>query len=364
MGLHTGEAVRRGSDYAGAALVRCARLVAVAQGGQVLLSEATATLARDALPDATGLHDVGLFRLADVARPVRLFQLGHARLPAPVERGPVPEPPDGAGGASGDRQASLQPASPGRRPARRRAQPAPPADRPGGPGAGGGGGAPARRRPAAGDARRARRRRQDAPRPARGAPTSWPRRPAPAGLPTVPDGVWFVDLAPLADAALVPQAVGGRRRRPGGARPGADRRRSPRRCARAPCCSSLDNCEHLVDGSAAPRGGPAARPPRGCACWPPAASRCGAAGEVVYRVPPLATPDAAGAAAPERVAEYPAVRLFVERARAVPPGLRRHRRQRGRRRRGLRAPGRGAPGPRAGGGPHARAVRRPSWPPG
>jgi class 3 adenylate cyclase len=53
MALHTGAARLRdeGDDFA-AAVMRCARLRAVAHGGQMLLSGATAELVADQLPDA------------------------------------------------------------------------------------------------------------------------------------------------------------------------------------------------------------------------------------------------------------------------------------------------------------------------
>ena len=54
--LHTGDAqLRDEGNYFGAAVIRCARLRAVAHGGQVLLSGATAELVADHLPDAPSL---------------------------------------------------------------------------------------------------------------------------------------------------------------------------------------------------------------------------------------------------------------------------------------------------------------------
>jgi predicted ATPase/class 3 adenylate cyclase len=82
MGLHTGEAARREGQYVGLALHRCARLAAAAHGGQVVLSEATAALARDALPEHAGLRDLGAHRFKDLPRPERVFQLLHPGLPA------------------------------------------------------------------------------------------------------------------------------------------------------------------------------------------------------------------------------------------------------------------------------------------
>src|SRR5438105_4178098 len=49
MALHTGEADLRQGDYYGTAINRCARLRAIASGGQTLLSDVTADLVRDAL---------------------------------------------------------------------------------------------------------------------------------------------------------------------------------------------------------------------------------------------------------------------------------------------------------------------------
>jgi predicted ATPase len=79
MGLHTGEAEARDGDYFGTTVNRCARLMAVAHGGQVVCSEATAALVRDAFPAV--LTDLGEHRLRDLARPVRVFQVGEGRFP-------------------------------------------------------------------------------------------------------------------------------------------------------------------------------------------------------------------------------------------------------------------------------------------
>jgi len=74
--LHTGEAgMWEGRDYRGAAVNRCARLRAVAYGGQTLLSAATYELVRDALPDGVGLRDLGEHHLKDLTRPERIFQV-------------------------------------------------------------------------------------------------------------------------------------------------------------------------------------------------------------------------------------------------------------------------------------------------
>ena len=75
MGVHLGEVERQGEHYFGAPLYRGARLLATAHGGQVLLSEAVATLVRDALPAGARLRDLEEHRLKDLQRPERVAQL-------------------------------------------------------------------------------------------------------------------------------------------------------------------------------------------------------------------------------------------------------------------------------------------------
>ena len=53
MGLHTGEAHLAGDDYGGFDVNRAARIAAVGHGGQIVLSETTAVLVADALPEGT-----------------------------------------------------------------------------------------------------------------------------------------------------------------------------------------------------------------------------------------------------------------------------------------------------------------------
>jgi predicted ATPase/DNA-binding CsgD family transcriptional regulator len=75
-GLHTGEALLRDEAYyTGAALTRCARLRDVAQEGQTLLSSTTVALIADALPEGALLRDLGTHRLRDLSQPERVFEL-------------------------------------------------------------------------------------------------------------------------------------------------------------------------------------------------------------------------------------------------------------------------------------------------
>jgi predicted ATPase/class 3 adenylate cyclase len=80
MGLHTGSAELREGDYYGPALNRAARLMAAAHGGQVVVSQASADLVRDAPLDPVGFLDLGEHRLRDLGRPEHVFQLTHPEL--------------------------------------------------------------------------------------------------------------------------------------------------------------------------------------------------------------------------------------------------------------------------------------------
>ncbi len=79
MGMHTGSGTpasrAAGADYVGIDVHRAARIAAVAHGGQVLISGATAMLGGDDLPEGTGLRDLGEHRLKDLAQPERIHQL-------------------------------------------------------------------------------------------------------------------------------------------------------------------------------------------------------------------------------------------------------------------------------------------------
>jgi predicted ATPase len=79
--VHTGEAELREGDYFGGVVNRCARLRAIAHGGQTLVSEVTAGITRGHLPAGASLEDRGSHRLRDLAYPVRVYELVHPKLP-------------------------------------------------------------------------------------------------------------------------------------------------------------------------------------------------------------------------------------------------------------------------------------------
>jgi predicted ATPase/class 3 adenylate cyclase len=75
MGIATGEAELRGTDYFGAVLNRAARVMAAGHGCQILLAESTAGLL-----SGVDLVDLGPRRLRDLPNPVGVFQVQAAGL--------------------------------------------------------------------------------------------------------------------------------------------------------------------------------------------------------------------------------------------------------------------------------------------
>ena len=75
MGLHLGEATHRDGDYVGLEVHRAARIAAAGHGGQVLVSQAMAAVLGDRLPEELALRELGEFRLKDFDAPGHLYQL-------------------------------------------------------------------------------------------------------------------------------------------------------------------------------------------------------------------------------------------------------------------------------------------------
>jgi class 3 adenylate cyclase len=84
MGLHAGVCEERDGDYFGPAVNRAARLLAVAAGGQVLVSGVAAELLSDEMPEGVGLRELGTRQLKDLSRPERVYQVEAAFLATPV----------------------------------------------------------------------------------------------------------------------------------------------------------------------------------------------------------------------------------------------------------------------------------------
>ncbi len=82
MGLHTGEPSLTHGDFVGLDVHHAARIMSSGHGGQVLLSRTTHNLVKYNLPDDVSLRDLGEHRLKDLGRPIRLFQAVISDLPA------------------------------------------------------------------------------------------------------------------------------------------------------------------------------------------------------------------------------------------------------------------------------------------
>src|ERR1700730_16585194 len=82
MGVHTGEPQLSSEGYVGIDVHHAARVMSAGHGGQVLLSQATRDLVVHQLPTGVSLRDMGEHRLKDLQRPIHLFQLVIAGLPA------------------------------------------------------------------------------------------------------------------------------------------------------------------------------------------------------------------------------------------------------------------------------------------
>lgn len=74
MGIHSGTAELRDNDYFGGTLNRTARIESAAHGGQILLSQVTQGLLEDDRPEHTAFRSLGSHRLRNLDRPEHLFQ--------------------------------------------------------------------------------------------------------------------------------------------------------------------------------------------------------------------------------------------------------------------------------------------------
>lgn len=155
---------------------------------------------------------------------------------------------------------------------------------------------------------------------------------------TVPDGVWFVELAPLTNPADLPQsvlaAIGAREAalfeatRLDGHDPAAAGRDATARLLETlgtkRALLVIDNCEHLIDAAAAL----ADQLLAGCPDLRILATSrepLSVTGETLCPVPPLAVPHSDlhhHGVDPVETLGYASVRLFVDRANAVRPGFR------------------------------------------
>jgi predicted ATPase/class 3 adenylate cyclase len=82
IGIHVGSADERDGDYFGPTVNRVARLMSIGHGGQVLASDAVREQIHAQLPHDAMFTDLGLRRLKDLMRPEHVWQLTIAALPS------------------------------------------------------------------------------------------------------------------------------------------------------------------------------------------------------------------------------------------------------------------------------------------
>jgi len=277
MGLHTGVCEERDGDYFGPVVNRAARLEAVAHGGQVLVSGATAELLSGALPGDTGLRDLGAHRLKDLGRAEQVFQLEAPHLPssfpqlASLDNPELPNNLPILLSAFVGREAELSRVRELVSSSRLVTLT----------GAGGSG------------------------------KTRLALQAAAEQIGRAPDGVWLVELAPLTDGEQIPAAVAAALAIQDQTGP-VQAEALIRALTAQDTLIVLDNCEHLIDAAAkfceqVMRHCPRVR------ILATSREPLGIDGERVYRVPSLSLPGDVEAV--EEVAASDAVRLFAERAR-------------------------------------------------
>lgn len=287
MALHTGTGELHAGEYksgeyvSGLTLSHTARLLSLAYGGQILVSNATQELVGDDLPAGVELRDLGKQRLRDLARAAHVFQVLAPDLPS------VYPPLKSLDVVANNLPRQLTTFI-------------------------------GREREIA-EAKRllAEAHLLTATGPGGSGKTRITLEIAADLVGTYPEGVWLLEFATLAEPALVPQVMAttlGVREEAGRPLPATltDHLRSKR------VMLVFDNCEHLIDASARL----AEALLRACPQLKILASSrepLGVAGEVVLRIPSLSMPDAGHLPSVDRLTEYEAIRLFVDRARAVKP---------------------------------------------
>lgn len=213
MGLHTGRPQQRDDDYFGPVVNRCARLMGAGHGGQVLVSAATAGVVGHSMEeDGVALRDLGEYRLKDLALPERIYQVSTPGLT--VEFPPL---------RTLDRVTNNLPSQLTAFFGRKQEQ-------------------------AALEGLVARSRLVTITGVGGGGKTRLALQAAAQLLEQFPDGLWFVDLAPLSDPALIPDALASAM----GARPPADRPVVDfltEHLSTSEMLLVVDNCEHLIDGA-------------------------------------------------------------------------------------------------------------------
>jgi predicted ATPase/class 3 adenylate cyclase len=283
MGIHTGTAqLKDNGQYSGyATLASSQRIMSAGYGGQILLSGATRDLVRDMLPKDAELLDLGERRLKELLRPEHLYQLNVLGLPSTfpllktLDSFPNNLPPQlttfiGRENEIAEVKHEL---------ATHRLVTLT--------GSGGTG------------------------------KTRLSLQVATDLLDQFDHGVWFVELAPLADPDLIPQTIlstVGINEQQG---------KTPLELLKEylrekKALIVLDNCEHLIEASAKVTNTLLNAAPN-LRILASSREALGVKGELSYPVPSLSLPDPKHLPVLEQLSQYEAVRLFIDRAFLVAP---------------------------------------------
>jgi predicted ATPase/class 3 adenylate cyclase len=284
MGLHTGAAEMHDHEYRGyLTLVRAQRVMSVAHGRQILVSNASAELIRGELPEDVTLLDLKKHRLKGLLNPEHLWQVVSPDLPRefppllslndipnnlPVQLtsfiGREKEMEDLKREVQEHRLVTLT-------------------------GSGGTG------------------------------KTRLSLQVAAAVMDMFPDGVWFLELAPVTDPALVANTLANLL----GLRESTETSRSTSDLI----CGYLqsrkvflifDNCEHLIE-AASRLVDLLLRSCKDVKILASSREALGVEGELAWRLPSLSLPDVKHLPAIDQLSQYEAVQLFIERATLVKP---------------------------------------------
>ncbi|MGZ8602189.1 MAG: ATP-binding protein, partial [Actinomycetota bacterium] len=283
MGLHTGEgALAADGEYASIDVNRAARIAAAAHGGEVLVSDVTRRLVEPSLAEGLDLRDLGEHQLKDLDRPERLHRLRIEGLPDDFG------PPRTLDARRGNLPADLSPFI--------------------------------GREEVLDDVRRlcADHRLVTLTGPGGSGKTRLSLQLAREAQARCRDGAFVVQLAPIVDPELVPDAIANALGVIGEAgRPVLETLVD--HLADRELFLVLDNVEQVIEAApVAPALLQAAPDLRVVAT---SREPLRVEGEQEYAVPPMAVADPAIPTAPEQLLAYESVALFVERATGVRPGF-------------------------------------------
>jgi predicted ATPase len=284
MALDSGVVEERGDDYIGPLLNRTVRLMGTGHGNQILLSATARELLWNQLPEDVSLRDLGTHQLKDITRPVHVFQVVASDLPSDF-------PPLRTLKARSNNLPAHLTSFIGRE-----------------------------KESTAIKQLLANHRLITLTGPGGTGKTRLALQVAAEVLETFQSGVWLIELAPLTDPALVPQAIASAL----GLREDASRDMLAALTdflnARS-LLLILDNCEHVLEACAQLAEALLQACPK-VRILASSRETLGVAGEAPFRVPSLRAPDIRRLPALDTLSQYEAVQLFVERAATALPGFR------------------------------------------